>query len=465
MKRDIIILGGGPGGYYAAIRGAQLGAKVTLVEKYNLGGTCLNWGCIPTKALYRNAEILNTLKKIDEYGINIENYSIDIPKLHQRKQDIIKKLIDGIDQLMKAYKVEMVYGTGKLKDKNTVSVELNNGENIDIQSDNIIIATGSKISIPPIDGADLEGLLNSKKILDFKQIPKSLTVIGGGVVGIEFATIFDALGSKVTVLSRSPNILKRMDYTLTKRLSSLLKKRGLNIHRGVQAKKIEKRNDKFTVCFDTKKGESKIESDEVLLASGRKPMTEGLNLEIIGIDFDKKGIKVNENFETNIRGVYAIGDVIGKKMLAHVAAHHGIAAAENIMGVESKINHDVVPDCVFTFPEIASVGITEKEAKNQGIEYKTSKFLFGANGKALTLGENEGMVKVIANNLDEIIGVHIMGPHASDLIHEGALAITGKMNAIDIAHTIHAHPTLAEAFAEATLGLNGIAIHMVPPKK
>ncbi|WP_432403030.1 dihydrolipoyl dehydrogenase [Wukongibacter sp. M2B1] len=465
MKKDIIILGGGPGGYYAAIRGAQLGASVTIIEKENLGGTCLNWGCIPTKALYRNAEILNTLKHINEYGINIDGYSIDVAMLQERKGNIVRQLIDGIAKLMKANRVEVVYGKGILKDRKTVSVELNDGGKIDIEGENIIIATGSKVSLPPIPGADLDGLLTSKRILDFKKIPKSLTVIGGGVIGIEFASIFNALGSDVTVLSRSPNILKRMEPDLTKRLTSVLKKKGINIHRGVQAKKIDKEDGEFVVYADTKKGEIRIQSEHVLMSSGRSPRLDGINLEAVGIDFDKNGIKVDKNFETNVKGIYAIGDVIGGKMLAHVASHQGVSAVESIMGIESKIKHNVVPDCAFTFPEIASVGICEKEAKDMGIEYNTSKFLFGANGKALTLGEPEGLVKVISNNQDEIIGVHIMGAHASDLIHEGALAISGKMKINDIAHTIHAHPTLAETFAEAILGLKGEAIHMVPTKR
>ncbi|TCO75222.1 dihydrolipoamide dehydrogenase [Marinisporobacter balticus] len=465
MESGIIVLGGGPGGYYAAIRGAQLGAKVTLVEKEELGGTCLNWGCIPTKVLYRNAEILNTLKNIDEYGIHIENYHIDVPKIQERKQNIVKQLVDGISKLMEANKVEVVYGVGVLKNKNTILVNLNDGGQIDIKGKNIIIATGSKVSIPAIPGADLDELLTSKKILDFTEIPKSLTVIGGGVIGIEFATIFNALGSEVTVLSRSPNILKRMEADLTKRLATSLKKKGITIHRGVQGKKIKKENNKFVVYADTKKGEIRVESEQVLLSSGRKPNIEGINLEGVGINFDKKGIKVNEQLETNINGIYAIGDVIGKNMLAHVASHHGITAAENIMGIESKMNHEVIPDCAFTFPEISSVGIKEEEAKDKGIKYKTSKFLFGGNGKALALGESEGMVKVIANEKDEIIGVHIMGPHASDLIHEGALAISSKMKIDDIAHTIHAHPTLSEAFAEAILGLKEEAIHMIPSKR
>ncbi|WP_053956055.1 dihydrolipoyl dehydrogenase [Inediibacterium massiliense] len=465
MDRDIVILGGGPGGYYAAIRAAQLGAKVTLIEKENLGGTCLNLGCIPTKALYRNAQILNTLKNIDQYGIYVNDYSIDIPKIQERKENIIKQLVEGISKLMEANKVEVIYGKGIFKDQNTVSVTLKDESQIDIKGKNIIIATGSKVLVPPIPGADLEGILTSKEILNFKDIPQRLIIIGGGVIGIEFATIFNALGSKVTVIELYNHILDKVELDLSKRLTVSLKKKGIQIYTGTAANKIQKENNNFVVYAQGKKGELKVEADCVLLASGRAPQVEGINLEEIGIEFDQKGIKIDENFKTNIDHIYAIGDSIGKKMLAHVASHEGIIVSEKIMGIQSTINQEVIPDCVFTFPEIASVGMTEQEAKNKGISYHTSKFLFGANGKALTLGEPEGMVKVISNEKDEILGVHIMGPHASDLIHEGALAVGKKMKADDISNIIHAHPTLSESFAEAILGLKGEAIHMVPSKR
>lgn len=465
MDRDIIVLGGGPGGYHAAIRGSQLGAKVTLITNENLGGTCLNWGCIPTKALYRNAEILNLLKKVDEYGINVDNYSIDVDKIQERKQNIVKQLVDGIGKLMDANKVEVVYGNGVLKDKNTVHITLKDGSETDIEGKNIIIASGSETFVPPIPGANLDGIFTSKDILNFKEIPEKLTIIGGGVIGIEFATIFNALGSEVTIIELLPSILEMIESDLTKRFTALLKKKGITIYTRTAAKNVEKENGKFITYADSKKEEIKIDSDAILISVGRKPRVEGINLEELKIDFDKKGIKVDKNFETNVKGIYAIGDVIGKSMLAHTAAHHGIAVVESIMGIENNVVHDVVPSCVFTFPEIASVGISEKEAKEKGLEYKTSKFLFGANGKALTLGEKEGLVKVIANDKNEIIGVHIMGPHASDLIHEGALAVSKKMKIEDILNTIHAHPTLAESFSEAVAGIKGEAIHMVPRRR
>jgi dihydrolipoamide dehydrogenase len=466
MDKDIVVIGGGPGGYVAAIRGAQLGLKVCLVEKNALGGTCLNRGCIPTKALYRNAEILNLLKNIDEFGMSVEGYSVNVEKIQQRKQGVIDQLVGGIGQLLKANNVEVISGTGSIKDKNTVSVNLEDGSTREITTNNIIIATGSKPVIPPIPGAEGSGIYTSEEILNFTEVPENLAIIGGGVIGMEFAGIFNAMGSKVSVIEFLPNILAQVDTDLTKRLGPSMKKKGVDIHTSTKVIRIEKENDKYTVVGEGKKGEIRIEADKVLISTGRMPVIEGLNLDTVGIEFDRKGIKVNENLETSIEGIYAIGDVNGKIMLAHAASHQGVAVAEKIAGLESHGELHNVPGCIFIFPEIATVGITEDEAKAKGIEYKTSKFMFGANGKALALGEPEGMVKVISTVEDnKIIGVHIMGPHASDLIHEGALAVSNGMNVDDIANTVHAHPTLSESFYEAVLGLDGKAIHMAPSKR
>jgi len=496
MDRDIIVIGGGPGGYVAAIRAAQLGAKVSVIEKDRLGGTCLNRGCIPTKALYRNAEILNILKSVDEYGINVDNFSIDVDKIHERKQTVINQLVGGIEQLLKANHIDVIKGTAILKDKNTIQLTTAEGSEKELTARNIIIATGSKPAVPPIPGADLEGIYTSEDILNFKEVPKSLVVIGGGVVGMEFAGIFNAMGTKVTVVEYMAGILSQVDSDLTKRLTVFLKRKGIDINTSCKVIKIEKAGKEFVVFAEGKKGEMQISTEAVLVSAGRTPITEGLNLEGMGISFDRKGIKVDECYETEVKGIYAIGDVNGKMMLAHAASHQGTQVAEKIMGyvrtnedscvdkeeevaaagksVEKKdilYHNHLVPACIFIFPEIAYIGMTEEEVKVKGISYKTSKFMFGANGKALALGEPEGMVKVISTADNEvsgegarIIGVHIMGPHASDLIHEGALAVSNNMTVEHIEKTIHAHPTLAEAFHEAVLGLNGVAIHMVPAK-
>lgn len=463
MNKDVLVIGGGPGGYVAAIKAAQLGADVCLIERDKVGGTCLNRGCIPTKALWRNAEILNTLKHIKEFGIELDGYSINIEEVQSRKQKVVDQLVSGIEQLLKSNKIEVINGTASLKDKNTIAVTLFDGSIKELTAKNIIIATGSKTSIPPIEGADFEGILTSDELLNFKEIPKRLTIIGGGIIGMEFAGIFSAMGSMVTVINRS-SILKRVDSDIVKRFSMSVKKKGVELITDCSVDKIEKRNGLFYVLGENKKGKYEVEAEALLIATGRDPLLENINLEGVGIEFTKRGIKVDANYETNIKGIYAIGDVNGKNMLAHAASHQGISVAEKIMGIENS-SHSPVPDCIFVFPEISSVGITEDEAKEQGIKYNASKFMFGANGKALSLGESEGFVKVLSNEQEEIIGVHIMGPHASDLIHEGTLAISAKLKVDDIKNTIHAHPTLSEAFHEAVCGLKGEAIHIVQPKR
>ncbi len=464
MENDIVIIGGGPGGYVAAIRAAQLGAKVSLVEEREIGGTCLNRGCIPTKALYTNAELLNTLKEIDSFGIKVDNYEINVEQIQKRKQDVVDKLVGGIEKIIKARGITLLRGRGRIEDKNTVHVSLNDGGEKTITAKNIIIATGSRPSIPNIPGADLEGVITSDDILNFSEVPKRLAVAGSGVIGIEFAYIFNAMGSEVSVISST--LLKRTDKDIVKRLPRILKKQGIILYDEVRAKEITKGEDGLVIKASSKaagKNEDiEVHADYLLMASGREPIVEGLNLDGLGIEYDGKGIKVNKHYETNVQGIYAIGDVIGGIMLAHVASHEGIHAVEHIMGITSGARQDVIPDCIFINPQIAYVGLTEEMAKEKGLDYKVSKFMFGANGKALAMGEPEGFVKVISSGEeDKIIGVHIMGPHASDLIHEGALAIAHNMNAQDIANTIHAHPTLGEAFSEAVLGLRNEAIHML----
>ena len=465
MQMDVVVIGGGPGGYVAAIKAAQLGAKTCVIEMDKVGGTCLNRGCIPTKALYRNAEILNTLKEIDKFGISVSSYEVDINKVHDRKEEVVNTLVSGVEQLLKANGVEVVEGRAVLKDKSTVVVTLNSGDTREITTKNIILATGSKPSMPPIEGADIDGIMTSDDILNLREIPDTLLVIGGGVIGMEFAGIFNSLGTKVTVIQSGDGILKFADSDLTKRLTASVKKKGVNVQLNTRIKKIEKSENGYVITADSKKGEVTFEAEKVLMSIGRSPLTENIGLEEVGIEFDKRGIKVNDKFETNVEGIYAIGDVNGKCMLAHAASHQGITVAERIMGHGSDANHDLVPNCVFVFPELSTIGPSEDELKAEGKEYKVSKFMFAANGKALSLGETEGLVKIIADKDDTIIGVHILGPHASDLIHEGVLAVNKKMNVKDIADTIHAHPTLSESFVEAVLGIKNEAIHMVPKKR
>lgn len=460
--KEIIIIGAGPGGYESAIRAAQLGAKVYLVERDEVGGTCLNRGCIPTKALYRNAEIIHTLHQADTFGIEMEGFQLNLDKIRARKDQVVTDLVGGIQQLLDANGIELIRGNASFQDAKTVVVSTAEGERV-LSADYVIIATGSKPIQIPIPGADHPGIYTSNEMLALKEIPKRLLVVGGGVVGIEFAGIYRMFGSEVTVIDFAPNILPFLDSDLTKRLAMSLKKMGIGIETKVAVKAISESNGVFTVMAEDKKGEKTYEADAVLMSVGRAPNIQGLNLEAAGVDFGRKGIVTNDMFQTTIENIYAIGDVNGKWMLAHVASHQGIEVVERLLGHQPHIDQSVVPSCVFTFPEVASVGKTETELEAQGIAYNSSKFMFAANGKALSLGEGDGFVKVLEVD-GKIAGVHILGPHASDLIHEAALAVSKGMTVEDIAGVIHAHPTLAEAFVEATLGLHNAAIHMVPKK-
>jgi dihydrolipoamide dehydrogenase len=460
MNKEIIIIGGGPGGYVAAIRGAQLGAKVTLIERDRIGGTCLNYGCVPTKSLYKNAEVLRTIYNSGEYGIKIDNYSIDIEKVQQRKARIVNQLVEGIEKLLLANKIEVIKGRVEFIDRYKLKVTKEDNSTLLLESKNIIIATGSTAQIPPIEGVDLEGVYTSKEALGFNRLPKRLAIIGGGVIGMELACIFHSFGVEITVIEYEKQLLPFLDKDVSIRLASSLKKEGLSIHTATKLLAIEENNLGLLLRAKGKKGVLTMEVDGVLIATGRIPEFKGLNIDSANIKHNRS-IEVDNNFMTNIEGIYAVGDVNGKSMLAHSASHQGIAVVDHIMGIENSIDHNLVPNCIFTFPEVGIVGQTESQLKDKGIEYIVSKFQFPANAKALAIGEGQGFVKVIADKKGYLLGVQIMGPHATELIHEGALAIKNRLKLEDITSTIHAHPTLSEAFVEACLGINGEAIHGV----
>lgn len=469
LVKNIAVIGAGPGGYVAAIRGAQLGANIYLIEsgKQGIGGTCLNRGCIPTKTYFRNAEIMSTIKNSEEFGITVDGFHLDGKALQERKNKVVNQLKGGIESLIKSYdNIELISGKASIKDKNTIMVQCDNGEEREISVDNIVIATGSEPTMTETKGVDLEGVITSDDLLDMEEIPETLIVVGAGVIGVEFASIYNGLGSNVILLAS--RMLKNADMEVRKRITPYLKRQGIDVYMDIRAKEIIKEGDKLRVVakYKTKDKEVEVVGDKVLIASGRGAVVEGLNLDGVGIEYTHKGIHVNDDFETNVEGIYAIGDVndVGIQ-LAHVASSQGVYVMEKLMGIKPEINLDVYPNCVFCLPEVAHVGLTEEEAKEKGIEFKSSKFLFGANGKALTLGETDGFIKVLADENNKIIGVHIIGPHANDLIHEGALAIANELNVEHIAKTIHAHPTLSEAFQEAALGLNDQAIHMAKPRK
>jgi len=467
LTKKIAIIGAGPGGYVAAIRAAQLGADVTLIENVRVGETCLNRGCIPTKTYFTNAKILSDMRRANEFGIEVDGFRMNGKALLKRKEEVVENIVGGVEKLISSYKnIELIDGKARFENANTLKVTLKNGEEKIVTADEIIIATGSSAQMTETKGVDLEGVITSDELLELDEIPETLIVVGGGVIGLEFASIYKELGSNVILLAS--RILKDGDKEIAKRLTPTLKKQGIEVYVDIRAKEILREDGKLKVIakYKEKDEEITVEGNYVLIASGRAPNVEGLELDKVGIEYSPKGIKVDENFETTVPHVYAIGDVNSRGIqLAHVASAQGEYVVERILGENPDINLDVYPSCVFTMTEVAQVGFTEEKLKEMGREYKVSKFMFSANGKAVTLGEAEGIVKIIASPDDMILGVHILGPHANDLIHEGALAIANKLDAKAITRTIHAHPTLSEAFSEATLGLDDKAIHMVPKRK
>ena len=458
---DVVIIGGGPGGYVSAIKAAHLGLKAVLVEKDKLGGVCLNRGCIPTKALVSTAELLNHLQRAGEFGIQVKDYSIDFPAIMKRKDLITQRLSSGVGQLMKANQVRVARGEGKIIEPGKVEVTNTAGEKELIKTKNIIIATGSKVMKLPIPGIDSEGVITSDEALSLSELPSRMLIIGGGVVGIEFAGIFKALGVEITVVEMLPRILPPIDEEIARRLTQLLKRKRIEILTDCKVKEIKSTNQNLEVLVSTSDGEKKIETEKILLAAGRVPELGNIDVQRLDIELDGKAIKVDKKMRTNIPGIYAVGDVVGRIMLAHVASREGIVAVENISGKETLMDYKVVPNCVFSMPEVASVGLTEEEARKENNNIKVSKFPFMANGKALGMGETEGMVKIIADaDTSELLGFHILGVHASDLIAEGTLALSMEATAFEIINTIHAHPTLAEAIAEAAEGIVGKPIHL-----
>ncbi|AWB30374.1 dihydrolipoyl dehydrogenase [Clostridium botulinum] len=459
----LVVIGGGPGGYVAAIRGAQLGAEVTLIEKEKLGGTCLNIGCIPTKVLLHSSELLNEIKEARTLGIEVNNeVKINWTQLQNRKNTVVNTLVSGVSSLLEHNKVKVINGTAAFEGKNSIKVTKDQGESGNIQFDNVIISSGSVPFIPPIEGRELEGVIDSTGALSLDSIPKSMVIIGGGVIGIEFANIFNSLGCKVTVIEMLPYILPPVDREISEILKEKLKKDGIDIYNNCKVTKIENNNENLNVSFEEDNDKLNIEAQKVLIAVGRRANIGNLNLESTGVSTEKGCILVNDNMETNIKGIYAIGDCTGKNMLAHVASDQGIIAVENIMGKNKKMDYKTVPVCVYTKPELASVGLTEEQAKQKGVDYKVGKFPLIYNGKSLIMNDTEGFIKIIADKkYEEILGVHILGPRATDLITEAALALRLEATLEEIITTVHAHPTIGEAMKEAALAVNKEAIHMV----
>ena len=464
QKAGLVIIGAGPGGYVAAIRAAQLGGQVVLVEKDLLGGTCLNRGCIPTKAMLACTEALETIKEAEEFGIKVADPVPDLKAMVERKEKVSAQLRNGIAQLLKANKVEFVQGTASLASPKQVKVEGEEGERL-IEAEKVILATGSEPARLPTFDFDQPAILTSTEGLELTEIPASMIIVGSGVVGSEFATVYNALGTKVTMVELMPRILPTEDDRVSQQMKRILAKKGIDILTETTIEEmVEYRPDGVKARLST--GDI-LEADKLLVSIGRSLNSAGLGLEAAGVELGKRGeILVNERLETSVPGVYAIGDVVGGVLLAHVASFEGVCAAENAMGLQSAMDYNVVPACIFTEPEIASVGLTPAKAEEQGIEARVGRFMFGGLGKALAMGKGQGFIQLVVEaSSDKLIGCQIMGAHASDLIHELALAIRMGITADEVGRTIHAHPSLAEAVMEAAEAAHGRAIHAAPARK
>jgi dihydrolipoamide dehydrogenase len=460
---DIAIIGGGPGGYVAAIRAAQLGAKVILIEKDKIGGTCLNYGCIPTKTFVKSAHLYDEILKSEEFGIKIEKAVLDMNQVVKRKNEKVEQLSSGIKYLLNHWGVRLIQGEAKIQ-KDQILVKTNKIE-ADITAKNIIIAAGSSAAKLNINGADLPKVLTNKEILNLNEIPQSLTIVGGGVIGMEFAFIFNSLGSKVTVVEFMDRILFNLDEDIIEMIERECEDRGISLYTSSKVESIMNCEDQQILTQFSKEGQAHyVVGDYVLMAVGRRANLDAVDLEQLNVKLNESGngIAVDDHMLTSNKAVYAIGDITNKIQLAHIASHQGIVAVENIMGLPTTMNYSAVPSAIFLSPEIGVVGMCEKEAIKKGIEYKIGKFPFSANGKALTLGETKGFVKVIINaNDNSILGASIIGPNATDLIANFTFLIENKIDFNRLSHTIFAHPTTAESIQEAVLNINGGSIHFV----
>ncbi|MCE9625701.1 MAG: dihydrolipoyl dehydrogenase [Deltaproteobacteria bacterium] len=465
ISYDLIVIGAGPGGYVAAIRAAQLGMKVACVEKdRTLGVTCLNVGCIPSKALLESSELYAQAKdKLKDHGVQVQGLALDLKKCMERKDQVVAQLTGGVASLFKKNKIDHILGSGQLNADHSVTVRQNKEETI-LKAKHVLIATGSSpINIPDVT-VDGKSIIDSTGALALSKVPQKMIVIGGGYIGLELGSVYQRWGSQVTVLEALDRIVPAMDLEVGKAFQRVLQKQGIEFQLSTKVKKATvKKDGTVEVAVEDASGKAAtLSADVVLVAIGRKANTEGLGLDKAGVKTDERGrIQVNEKFETSLKGVYAIGDVIAGPMLAHKAMEEGVAIAENLAGQAGHVNYDAIPSVVYTWPEVASVGITEEQAKERKLEYKAFKFPFMAVGKAIAMGEKEGFVKLIADKkTDRLLGAHILGARASDMIAELVLALEFKASAEDIARTCHSHPTLSEGVKEAALGLGSGTIHL-----
>lgn len=441
MKTDLIIIGSGPGGYNTACHAAKNGINTIIFEDRQAGGTCLNRGCIPTKTLCHEADMIEAVATMTS-----SRPEVDFNKAMTRKEQVTAQLREGVEGLMKSPGITFIKERASFKDSKTI---IAGGE--EYTADNIIIATGSESKLPPIEGIDEKGVVTSTELLNLEKLPKHLCIIGAGVIGMEFASVFKTFGSDVTVIEFLKECLPAIDSDIAKRMRKVMERRGINFNMQSAVKSIHKNNNKLIVCFDKKNKPQEVEADIVLVATGRKPNIEGLGLENTDINYDNKGIKVDDNMQTNIGGIYAIGDVNGRAMLAHAATAQGMRAVNHICGKKDAIRMEIMPAAVFTNPEVAGVGLTSDQCDSMGIEYNTRKGFYRSNGKALAMDESEGMVKLITDKDNKIIGCHAYGAHAADLIQEATAIMNFNGTTENLVDIIHTHPTLEEILHDAAL--------------
>jgi dihydrolipoamide dehydrogenase len=462
-KFQAVVIGGGPGGYVCAIRLAQLGIKTACIEsRGSLGGTCLNVGCIPSKSLLNLSEEFHKVKNLSKKGIEVGQIKLNLSKMMKSKEKAVTVLTKGVEFLFKKNKVTYFKGTGSFKSKSEISIKDDKNKEITIQTEKVVIATGSvPVSLPNIE-FDEKFIVSSTGALNLEKVPKKMVVVGGGYIGLEMGSVWSRLGSEVHVVEFLDHITPGMDKEISKEFIKILKKQGINFHLQHKVEKVEKNKSGVIISTSNIEGNKKdFECDVALISVGRKANTEGLNLEKIGIELDeKKRVKTNESFKTNLNNIYAIGDVIAGPMLAHKAEDEGIAVAENIAGQSGHVNYDIIPGVIYTTPEVASIGKTEEQLRDKNIQYKIGKFSFMANSRAKAIDDTEGFVKILADEkTDKVLGAHIIGPHAGELIAEIGVAMEFGASSEDIARTCHAHPTFSEAVKEAALSVDKRAIH------
>lgn len=462
---DVVVIGAGPGGYVSAIRAAQYGAKVICVEKEYLGGTCLNWGCIPSKAMIASVETLNHFKHSEAFGIKHEGtVEMDLAKFTARRDKIVQTLRGGVGMLFKKKGVEHAEGTAKFLDAHTIEVD-NKGTKRTIRAKNFILATGSTVIVPPIPGMEggaEAGIWTSDDVtaMPITEVPRRVLIIGGGVIGVEFGYVFNGLGSQVTIVEMMPNLISMMDEELGTELTKLMKKSGIAINTGTAVEKMTKTATGWKVQVNAAGKVSEIETDKVIVAVGRKAFTDNLGLEALGVKMHRRGVETDEHMQTSVSNIYAIGDVTGRVQLAHTSSYEGTVAVDNILKGPRKVDYRAIPNCIYTVPEVASVGLTEAEARAKGYDVEIGKYAFRGLGRAMAINSTDGFVKVVADKkYGEILGVHMIGHAVTDLIAQAVVAIKLEATVDVMIDTIHAHPTMSEALLDAYEDVHGMSIH------